>query len=184
MLVLILCSCSILVRAVPSVIMSYLNHMCLDVPGGNFATFANGVRVRMWDCIDGVLGQQWTWDTAGRLRAGNTNFCLEVAGGGMQNGVIIQIWTCIEVANHQRWTLDEENRFRPVHAPAKVLDITSMNANIGTLLQLWDPMPSDHQKWFFGESRAVSAMMRLPPFRKIQCGRCLHHFEVFGADAY
>jgi len=77
---------------------------CLDA-GAN-SQWANGVRMKIWQCFSGLPQQTWTpVTTSGTIKLASANFCLDLTNGITTNQNVLQIWTCGGGNTNQIWTV-------------------------------------------------------------------------------
>lgn len=122
-------------------IRSALNNLVLDVYAYNYA---NTASVVMW-AQNGQNNQRWQMDNRGALRSThNTNKCLDASNAN--TGSPVYIFDC-HTGGNQRWFQDTRGRLRPYHAVTKCLDIKGANTAQGAVVQLWDCVDVNQQKW-------------------------------------
>jgi len=77
---------------------------CLDA--GVNTQWANGVKMKIWQCFSGLPQQTWTpVTTSGTIKLTTANFCLDLTNGITTNQNILQIWTCGAGNPNQFWTV-------------------------------------------------------------------------------
>jgi len=77
---------------------------CLDA--GVNSQWANGVKMKIWQCFSGLPQQTWTpVTTSGTIKLTTANFCLDLTNGITTNQNILQIWTCGGGNPNQIWTV-------------------------------------------------------------------------------
>jgi len=77
---------------------------CLDA--GVQSQWANGVKMKIWQCFSGLAQQSWTPDTSsGNIQLTAANFCLDLTNGVKTNQNVLQIWTCGGGNANQIWTV-------------------------------------------------------------------------------
>jgi len=77
---------------------------CLDA--GVNTQWANGVKMKIWQCFSGLPQQTWTpVTTSGTIKLTTANFCLDLTNGITTNQNILQIWTCGPGNPNQFWTV-------------------------------------------------------------------------------
>ncbi|WOO78989.1 Endo-1,4-beta-xylanase A [Vanrija pseudolonga] len=82
------------------------NTLCLDA--GEHP--ADGSRVHLWQCYDGLTQQAWTTinkDGFSLLKLRDWDLCLDVTDGNFADGTELQVWTCYDYSGdyspNQRW---------------------------------------------------------------------------------
>lgn len=96
----------------------------LPFPNISFLTDpANGVKMKIWTCYEGLAAQQWYWTddnrialtgkgafsnpTLARLNWFSTTLylglCLDLTDGKFDNGNPVQIWKCTDGNQNQIW---------------------------------------------------------------------------------
>lgn len=75
-------------------------NFCLDAGSSP----ADGTKMKIWQCYDGLAAQQWYWTGDNRIALTNQGFCLDNTGGSTSNGNPVQIWSCGTGNNNQVWT--------------------------------------------------------------------------------
>lgn len=77
---------------------------CLDA--GVQSQWANGVKMKIWQCFANLPQQTWTpVTTSGTIKLTTANFCLDLTGGIKTNRNILQIFTCGAGNTNQIWTV-------------------------------------------------------------------------------
>jgi len=77
---------------------------CLDA--GTQSQWANGVKMKIWQCFSDLPQQTWTpTTTVGPIQLTNANFCLDLTNGVTTNQNILQIWTCTTGDTNQSWKI-------------------------------------------------------------------------------
>jgi len=77
---------------------------CLDA--GVSSQWANGVKMKIWQCFSGLPQQTWTpVTTSGTIKLTTANFCLDLTNGITTNQNVLQIWTCGGGNPNQIWTV-------------------------------------------------------------------------------
>ncbi|KAH6906254.1 G-X-X-X-Q-X-W domain-containing protein [Coprinopsis sp. MPI-PUGE-AT-0042] len=85
-------------------------NFCLDA--GSNPYNSQGVKLKIWDCYDGLLQQDWYHSPANgkivlsQIRAGINGFCLDVTDGRFENSNEVQVWECTENNANQKWTIE------------------------------------------------------------------------------
>jgi hypothetical protein len=82
---------------------------CLDA--GVQSQWANGVKMKIWQCFANLPQQTWTTITtytSGKIKLPTANFCLDLTGGSKTNRNVLQIWTCGDTNLNQLWTLTSQ----------------------------------------------------------------------------
>jgi len=77
---------------------------CLDA--GVESLWANGVKMKIWECFANLPQQTWTpITTSGTIKLPSGNFCLDLTNGVLTDRNILQIWTCTAGDANQIWTV-------------------------------------------------------------------------------
>jgi hypothetical protein len=77
---------------------------CLDA--GVQSDWANGVKMKIWQCFSDLPQQTWTpVTTSGTIQLPSGNFCLDLTNGDLTNQNVLQIWTCTSGDVNQIWTV-------------------------------------------------------------------------------
>jgi hypothetical protein len=77
---------------------------CLDA--GVQSQWANGVKMKIWQCFSNLAQQTWTpVTTSGTIKLTAANFCLDLTNGVKTNQNVLQIWTCSAGNANQLWTV-------------------------------------------------------------------------------
>jgi len=82
---------------------------CLDA--GEPTSFANGTKLKIWQCFSGLTQQTWTppfsLSTGGNIRLSTGGFCVDLTNGDKTNKNVLQIWACSSGFNaNQVWTYE------------------------------------------------------------------------------
>jgi hypothetical protein len=126
---------------------------CLHVPGDTANSFANGIRLTQWSCIN-QRNVQWEiepYNDEGlvKLKSTSTGKCAQVNGGSRKNGAIISQWDCVNQAN-VLWTIKpvEDGYVNIVnHQTGKCLQVDGLSqVNNGTISQ-WTCVNQPNVKW-------------------------------------
>lgn len=73
----------------------------------------NGSPVRLEACTEASRKQRWRvarHGSYGELRFADTDFCLDVEGGGAEEGTPLQLWQCYTISDNQMWSFGGEMR--------------------------------------------------------------------------
>jgi hypothetical protein len=77
---------------------------CLDA--GVQSQWADGVKMKIWECLPNLPQQTWTPVTSsGTIALPGGNFCLDLTNGIKTNQNVLQIWTCGAGNPNQLWTV-------------------------------------------------------------------------------
>jgi hypothetical protein len=77
---------------------------CLDA--GDQSTWANGLKMKVWQCFPNLPQQVWTHITpTGAIKLNAANFCLDLTNGVKTNQNVLQIWTCATGNPNQNWSV-------------------------------------------------------------------------------
>jgi hypothetical protein len=77
---------------------------CLDA--GVQSLWANGVKMKIWQCFSNLPQQTWTpITTSGTIKLPSGNFCLDLTNGNLTDRNVLQIWTCTAGDANQIWTV-------------------------------------------------------------------------------
>ncbi|PPQ76086.1 hypothetical protein CVT26_004593, partial [Gymnopilus dilepis] len=78
---------------------------CLDA--GDQSTWANGLKMKVWQCFSNLHQQTWTpvTSSSGTIKLTSANFCLDLTNGDKSNQNVLQIWTCSAGNPNQIWSV-------------------------------------------------------------------------------
>jgi hypothetical protein len=88
--------------------------------------------------------------TASIFKVVNTNFCMDISGGGLTNGIEVQLWTCIAGNTNQLFTptnFADGSRSLASVTSGRCVDVTGASTASGALLQQWDCNGTAAQKF-------------------------------------
>jgi len=133
-------------------------NVCLDAGSSP----ANGVRMKVWECFNGLAAQQWVYTDDNHIVLQGTNFCLDVTDGDLSNANQLQIYTCGAGNNNQVFLKGPPGSgstsvpptpvgrpFHPNNINSKCLDVKGAVFANGTPVQIFDCNGSKAQQWIY-----------------------------------
>lgn len=74
-------------------------NFCLDAGSSP----ANGIGMKIWQCYDNLIAQDWSYQSERYIRLGSTGQCLDLRNGDYLNSNIVQTWECNNANPNQLW---------------------------------------------------------------------------------
>ncbi|MFE2282590.1 ricin-type beta-trefoil lectin domain protein [Streptomyces sp. NPDC059443] len=107
------------------------------------ASNANGTRIQLWTCYEGIPAQQFEIRENGELRV--VGKCVDATSGGTANGTPIQLYDC-NSSGSQQWLPTATSGFYNPQS-GRCIDLPDTRTENGNRLQLWDCYNINAQHW-------------------------------------
>ncbi|KAH8804299.1 ricin B lectin domain-containing protein [Flagelloscypha sp. PMI_526] len=128
---------------------------CLDA-GSNLAS---GIRLKVWQCYDGLTQQTWVHPGEGKVKLNSFNQCMDVVDGVFNdNGgnTFVQTWTCVAGNTNQVCDPVSTNVhfIKPVDHDNLCLGPQSVEVRNGTEVSFWECIGNDTSlyTWYMADS--------------------------------